>query len=393
MKKYVFLIIFVAQLGCKQNDPITYNIVIENVDLFNGHENLGVVNIAIQGDSIANISKGKLKGDSIIDGSGRFIIPGLVNSHTHSWKLEDLQESYASGVLTMVNLHQVSESLDKRFKQYRDSLGYAQLYSAGIAATVPYGHPTQYGNIETINDSLTTEQFVKNRIKNGADLIKIIRDSTAYPPNFEISPTLSYVQIENIINETHKNEKKAVVHIQHLNDLLNISKSKPDGFVHMWFFKTNLTNEDLNIIKNSGAFIMPTALTQLKFIEDAKRDTTAYKDWGLKNFTSMDAMKMEIAKLYEASIPLLAGTDPPNLGINYGDDLINELLILNEAGLPNITVLQTATGNASKHLDIDGNGQIKIGGKASFLILNSNPIEDLKALRNIHSIWKNGETK
>jgi len=393
MKKFIFLLILVTQLACKQNNPFTYSLVIENVGLFDGHENLGIVNIAIQGDSIANISIEKIEGDSIIDGSDKFIIPGLVNGHVHTWKPEDLKESYDSGILTMVNLHQVNESIDNELKQYRDSIGYARLYSAGIAATVPGGHPTQYGNIETINDTTSIKQFVKNRIENGADLIKIIRDSSAYPPNFKISPTLSYLQIKNVIDEAHRNNKKAVVHIQNLKDLINISKLKPDGFVHMWFFKADLLVNDVNIIKNAKTFIMPTALTQKRTIEFAKKDTTGIKEWALNSFTSMETMKKEISKLYQANIPILSGTDSPNLGINYGDDLINELLILKDAGLPNIAVLETATGNAAKYLDIEGNGQIDIGSKANFLILNSNPIDNLEALRNIHSIWKNGKTK
>ena len=392
MEKFSLLILLFFS-ACGQNDTPVYDIVIENVSLFNGNENLGTVNLAIGRDTIAHISKDKLKGDSIIDGSSKYIIPGLVNCHTHAWKLEDLQESYKAGVLTMVNLHQVNEPTDQKLRLYRDSIGFANFYSSGIAATAPEGHPTQYGQIETINEEVSPSEFVQNRIKNGADLIKIVRDSSAFPPDFVNTPTLSYTQIKGVIDEARNSGKKVVVHVQYLKDLLKVAELKPDGFAHMWFFQAELRQEDINRIKDSGVFIIPTVLTQKKILIYAEKDTTGFKDWALESFTPMVSIMNEIRQLYDAEIPLLAGTDPPNLGINYGDDLVEELLILRESGLPTEAVLQIATGNASRFLDIDGNGELKPGSKASFLVLNSDPTTNLHALKDIDAIWKNGKSK
>ena len=385
--------LLLIQISCRQTDSTTYDMVIKNVSLFDGFENMGKVNIAINQDSIASITVEKMQADTIIDGEGKYMVPGLINCHIHSWNLENLQESYNAGVLAVVNLHQVQESIDKNFRQYRDSLGYAVFYSSGIAATVEDGHPTQYGKIETVNDSITPAVFVKNRIDNGADLIKIIRDGNPSPSSPTGIPTLTFDQIEELIVEAQAHEKKAVVHIQHLPDLLQICKYKPNGFAHIWFYKDELTEEILGVIKKSGAFIIPTALTQKRILKMAESDTGASKDWSIKNLTPMDRMKREIAKLNQIKIPLLAGTDPPNTGINYGSDLIEELFIYSDAGLSNIEVLKTATGNPSKFLDIDGLGQLKVGSKASFLLLNGDPLKDLNALKEIHAIWKNGKTK
>jgi imidazolonepropionase-like amidohydrolase len=84
-------------IGC--SNPVKYNLVIKNVGLFDGENNLGKVNIAINADTIADISTKSLNSDSIIDGSGKYVIPGLVNAHVHITFLNQMKESYEHGIL------------------------------------------------------------------------------------------------------------------------------------------------------------------------------------------------------------------------------------------------------------------------------------------------------
>ncbi len=182
----------------------TYDFVIKNIGLFDGENDLGIVNICINGDSIAAISRESLDSDSIIDGTGKYIIPGLVNGHVHLISTTDLKESYRHGILADLNMHTGLEDRELKWKKIsRDSAGYALLYGAGSAATVPGGHPTQLTpHMETINDSVSIQEWVDKRIANGVDYIKIIRENSPY---FEFPglPTLSYEQIKEIIDYAH----------------------------------------------------------------------------------------------------------------------------------------------------------------------------------------------
>lgn len=388
MKRCIFIIMFLFA-ACQQFEK--YDFVIKNVELFNGEKDMGIVNVAINADTIAAISTEPLNSDSVIDGSGKFLIPGLVNAHVHLLSTNNMKESYEHGILANLNMHTGLEERELEWKKNsRDSAGYALLYGAGSAATVPGGHPTQYSpGMETINDTMTIKQWVDNRIAHGVDYIKIIRENHSffqYPPQ----PTLSYKQIKEIIDYSHSKGYMAVVHITKAIDMTEIAKFKPDGFVHKWDYKdgSELSDQQWNTIKESGCFVIPTAILIPKGNEITPEGFM--KDWSEKNFITEEQNIGVVKKLHSLGVMIVAGTDAPNAELNFGDDLLRELALYSQAGLSNIEVLRTATGNVVKAFNIEV-GLLKVGSKAHMVLLNSNPIHNLNALRDINTIWKNGK--
>jgi imidazolonepropionase-like amidohydrolase len=370
----------------------SYDLVVQDVGLFDGVRDLGIVNIAINADTIAAISKSHLLSDSVVDGTGKYVVPGLVNSHVHIWEPKQLKEGYQAGILANMGMHASNHSRDSTLKALGQDKGYPFYYTAGVAATVPGGHPTQITPyIETVNDTISIEQFVNNRISEGVDYIKLIKESSAWFEFPEGPPSLPYDSIEKIIEYTHSKGMKIVVHIGSLEEIVQIARLKPDGFAHMWYSSNNsdLTDEKLKIIKESGAFIIPTALVNEKAILIADKEGGPFVDWAKENFLPSSEIKESIRKVHEAGITLLAGTDNGNFDLNWGDDLINELIIYSQCRMSNVEVLQTATGNPAKAWGIPV-GFLQVGSKANMLLLNGNPIEDLEKLRNINAIWKNG---
>lgn len=65
---------------------------------------------------------------------------------------------------------------------------------------------------------------------------------------------------------------------------------------------------------------------------------------------------------------------------------------MTEAGLTPMQAIVIVTKNAAKVIDIDDNfGTIEVGKTADFLILNSNPIINIKNTRDIYQVWKDGK--
>lgn len=270
----------------------------------------------------------------------------------------------------------------------RDSIGFPLLYGSGHAATVTGGHPNQFSpRMETINDSVGIEQWVDNRIANGADYIKIVRENHPWMQH-PAQPTLSYDQIQKTINCTHQKGYKAVVHATQAKDFVEISKFKPDGFVHMWDFKLNsdISPEDYQTIANSGAFIVPTAGFNIK----PKNPPPHIKSWLEENMLSLDQRREVIKKLDSLGILIVAGTDAQSEQMNFGDDFYYELDIYKEAGLTNVEVLQTATGNAAKAFNLPI-GILKIGSKTNMVLLGANPLDNLDNLKQVEVVWKNSQ--
>jgi imidazolonepropionase-like amidohydrolase len=365
-----------------------YDLVIRNVGLFDGENDRGVVNIAIRGEHIAEITTETLEGNTIIDGTGKYLVPGMVNAHVHASEPGHLKEGYPLGILANLNMHTGLEQREVEWKKIaRDSAGYAFLFGAGHACTVPGGHPTQFSpDMETIDGTITIEEWVDRRITNGADYIKIIRENHPWL-EYPGQPTLTYDQIRQVIEYTHQRGFKAVVHATQARDFVEIAQFKPDGFVHMWDFRANsdISEEDFRAIANSGAFIVPTSGIALK------EPPPFMKPFIERSMIPLEQRLEAIRKFHETGISIVAGTDAQDGQMNFGDDLYLELEVYRRAGLSNLEVLRTVTGNAALAFDLPV-GLLKVGGNASMVLLDGNPLDDLANLKKVEQIWKNGRS-
>jgi len=366
------------------------DLVIRHVRLFDGDVDRGLVDLAVQGGRIARIGAvgDGCAGATTVDGTGKYLVPGLVNAHVHLWKQSDLSAALQAGVFAVFDLHS-SEGPDAAFRQLRDSSGYASYYSAGYAATVPGGHPTELFPIETVNDSVTPEQFVAHRIAKGADLIKIVSGNLTPGSLWAGNPTLSYAQIEAIAHAARTHNRKVVVHVAQIGETVRIARLGVDGFAHLWSYGESATDEQLRTLAKTGVFIIPTVLLQQRAWQTIEREPN--KEHAFRNFLSpMPTVLREIRRVHDAGIPIVAGTDAPNYGVNYTDDLIEELEIYARAGLPNADVLRSATGTPARLFQLDGIGRIADGSRANMILLDADPLANVSALRDVSGIWKNG---
>jgi len=353
--------------------------VISNVRLFDGETIQENIHVEVKDGYIDSVSKSPISLDiPIIDGSGKTLIPALSNAHVHVWSPQSLNEAAKAGVLNVFDMHGV-EMYQDRLRVFKDSTNYANFYAAGAAATVPEGHGTQYGfPTPTLTKVSEAEKFIKDRVEKGADYIKIIVEPW--------KTTLSHDVVTELIKEAHQLNKIAVVHISQLEDAKKVLNNMADGLVHIWPDEP-ISEADLNILKNNNPFfIIPTMLTTLRSVDYMQKNNR-----GEEIYMTCETLLQELKKLYDAHIPLLTGTDPPNLDINYGTDLYEEIKLFVEAGIPNVEALKSATSHISKSFGIEKAGHIKPGFKADMILLNGNPLENINDISKIELIWKNGK--
>lgn len=351
--------------------------VIKDVRVFDGDTIIDQTSVRVEKGRIVEISEAIIpqKKDEIIDGKGKTLIPALSNAHVHAWSPQSLKDAAKAGVLNVMDMHGV-EPYQTSMRQLKDSTYYARYYVAGYAATAPNGHGTQFGfPVPTLTKPDDARSFVDNRIKANVDYIKIIVEPW--------KETLSLETVSEIIEETHKAEMIAVVHISRLEDAINVLNKNADGLVHIWWDKPIETSELETLTKNKSFFVIPTLLTTLKAFESMGE--------GSNKFLKKEDLLNEVKKMHDANIPILAGTDPPNLGINYGTDLYKEMLLLHEAGLSNIEVLKTVTSNVANAFSLKETGFVKEGYLADLILIEGDVIEDINAIMNQKKLWKKGQ--
>ncbi|QIE58140.1 amidohydrolase family protein [Rasiella rasia] len=351
--------------------------VITNVTVFDGEAVTDTISVLVEDGVITEIAKTITTDATTVDGTGKFLMPALTNCHVHAWSNDALTEAAQAGVTNVLDMHGV-EMAQGMMKSLKDSTNYARCFVAGAAATAPGGHGTQYGfPTPTLIKPEEAEGFISDRIAAGADYIKIIVEPW--------KETLSHETVGALIAAAHAKDKRAVVHISKAEDAKKVLENGADGLVHVWW-DTLISTEQLKTwSRNKDCFIMPTLLTSQLVLPMIRKSAPEGK------LLSDEQLEQQVKMIYDAGIDILAGTDPPNAGINYGTDLYKELKLLSKAGVPNLVVLKSATSLPAKYFPLGKTGSIKEGYKADMLLLNASPIQDIDNISNIAVVWKDGK--
>jgi len=96
--------------------------------------------------------------------------------------------------------------------------------------------------------------------------------------------------------------------------------------------------------------------------------------------------------MYRAGVPILAGTDTMNPQCFPGFGIHDELALLVDAGLSPLAALQTATRNAADFMgQLDRRGTIEVGRIADLVLLDKDPLVDIRNTRSIQAVVLRGK--
>jgi len=99
-----------------------------------------------------------------------------------------------------------------------------------------------------------------------------------------------------------------------------------------------------------------------------------------------------LRKVWDAGIPVVMGTDAGNIGTLHGPSVFREMEIMTQAGLSPLQVLRTATSNGSKAMGMERDiGTLAAGKLADLVILDADPLADVTNLSKIHRVIKDGK--
>jgi imidazolonepropionase-like amidohydrolase len=348
-------------------------------------------------------------GARTVDGAGKTLLPGLIDSHTHVWA-NALTTALMFGVTTELDMF--SDAAAARAMRTEQATGKASgradLFSAGTLVTVPGGHGTEYGtSIPTILAPSEAQAFVDARIAEGSDYIKIVNDDghtygLSWTP---MSPEL----LRALVDAAHKRGKLAVVHIGDLAGARAAIAAGADGLAHL-FVDRAPDPEFGQYVATHKAFVVPT-LTVLMSITGTPGAGMLANDARMSAYLTKQDVAMlrqafprrpdlppksyaaaeeTVRQLHDAHVPILAGTDAGNPGTAHGAALHRELELLVKAGLTPTEALAAATSVPAKTFHLSDRGRIAPGLRADALLVDGDPTTDITATRNIMSVWKVG---
>lgn len=387
--------------------------IISGVRLFDGERVVESTTVVIARGKIASIGgRPRLSsGVTQIDGAGRTVLPGLIDAHVHAPNREVLRDAARFGVTTVLDMTSRSSRMQalRESRRQQPLCAEAEYVGAGGPVTAKGGYGVRYAEQPTIAGPTEADAFVRDRIAEGSEFIKIMveREFEGQPP----IPTLDPATVKAVVNAAHRNGKLAVAHATY-PDLVRVAvESGVDGLAHIWVSARRRSDADTDerlaaLIKARGTFVIPT-LTILESLTTGEgrtllEDSTLARHLSERARSNLGRPHLQlkvpfadglsaVAVLQRAGVPILVGTDAAEAGVEYGISVHREMELLVRAGLSPLDALRAATSNTATAFGLEGRGRIIAGGPADLVLVEGNPTQDILATRRIVSIWKCGE--
>src|SRR5271166_1931078 len=355
----------------------------------------------------------RARADRVLDYSRHFVMPGLIDVHTHlaygnAKSEEDIdlysplefrtlrgmffaQKVAAAGFTAICSPGDAGQiSLSIRNAIRAGLFDGPRVMAAGPYLTTHQGltdwYPTWIGAPETSIGKLVTTsaeavQEIRRQVKNGVDCVKIALDGIHRRENGELVAAFTQEEIEIMVREIHRLGKKAIAHARGREATLYAARSGIDLIFHA----NHLDAECLEAMLQTGSTICPTLTHPRNTIDFTQPHEPAYR----KGRPGHAQREYEIGcanwkKARAAGVPILTGTDTGFAVTPYGEWNARELeLFVDDLGFTPAAALRAATEvNAGFMTEGDRIGALEPGRAADFIALNSSPLADIHVLQD-----------
>ena len=349
-------------------------------------------------------------GARTIDLAGKFVIPGLISAHAHVSDVHGLRpRAYTEentlrqlrlfaryGVTTVWSLGGEQEpAFRARDTQQVPSLDRARIYLSGsvIVGKTPEDARRMVGEVAA----------------RKPDVIKIRVDD-----NLGAAAKMPPEVYRAVIDEAHRRGLRVVAHVFYLDDAKDLLRAGVDVIGHSVRDK-EIDDELIALMKARGVAYCPTLTRELStfvyettpaffadpfFQREADKDLVAQlqekpRQEAMAASRTAQAYKAALAvarrnlkKAADAGVLVVMGTDTgpfPERFQGYFEHLEMEMMV--ESGLGPAQVLRASTLDAARAMKVDGVGVLAKGAWADFVVLDRDPLQDIRNTRTISAVW------
>jgi imidazolonepropionase-like amidohydrolase len=330
-----------------------------------------------------------------IDASGKTIIPGIASAHSHLFTADQLDRFARYGITTVMSLGGDKEIEIRDQLRSEHSTGHARLFIAGpvIVAKTP----------EDARKAVDLDAAAKT------DIVKFRLDD-----NLGKGTKMSPEVYTAIFDEAHKKGMRVAVHVVVLSDAKAVLKLGANMIAHS-VRDQDIDAETIALLKKANAVYCPTFTRELSTYIYAENPAFLNDPFLLKNVDQAELAKVHdkafqdkmrndaggqwykehlpvamrnMKKVFDAGVPVVMGTDtgaPTGRFQGYFEHLELEYMV--QAGLTPMQTLVASTSNVAKFLRQSDLGTIEPGKSADLLVLDANPLDDIKNTRKIDSVY------
>jgi len=377
-------------------------------------------------------------GAKIVDGTGKYLIPGLWDMHVHGTRFDATFPLYlANGVTGVREMFGPPDANQFRADLAARKIDAPHLY---LGSPIIDGKPVFWPRAIGVSTPEEARSVVDDQKQRGAEFIKVYNELSrdSYFAIIDESRRLNIPVVGHVPDTVSDWEASAAKQksIEHLDGIPLACSSREEGLRRKMLARKSERERHSLILegthsydekkcqrlfaefKKNGTWQVPTltVLRSLGRLNDpgfrndsraryfsgwvadrlAAKDDFRFKDWTDANFVSERARfvydQKVVAAMFTARVPMLAGTDTINPYCFPGFSLHDELALLVQSGLTPLAALQTATRNPAEFMGVqDKYGAVVAGKVADLVLLDADPLRDIHNTTKISAVFLSGK--
>lgn len=352
---------------------------------------------------------------------GKTILPGLVDVHTHMNLPGDgtIVEETAAETDEMLLLRSVMNGRNHfeagvttaRENGAKNQTAFAlkngidqgfipgpRMVVCGRPITISGGHCWFFGG--EVDGVVGVRRAVRQLVKEGADYIKLMATGGGTRTSYSHLPAFTVEELRAVTDEAHSFGKFVAMHATATQGIINALDAGADMLVHSNFYDPDGTYrfapEVAERIARQEVWVNPTlhvgrsrvwrgdALEQAGLLTPEERKTLSATK------ADYERRRGGCEKLIEFGCKVVAGSDG-GWGVYPLGEFQWEIDALSEAGMPNRDCISVATAKAARSIGMDHLvGSIEVGKEADLIVVDGDPLQDIRALRNVVAVFKAG---
>jgi imidazolonepropionase-like amidohydrolase len=371
--------------------------------------------VIIRGDRIHEIGPAsRVKAPEaaiVIDGSDKYLLPGLADMHAHILVEDELVLFIANGVTTVRNMWGDSEILEWRDRINRGDLMGPTIYTAG---PIIDGDPPIWPGSATITTPEQARKVVTEQKTAGFDFLKVYGnlsiggyDALVLQANKENIPVAGHVPSAVGLDRVLSARQKCIEHLDGYATWLTLNSRQRSDFSYVFDWLQLDAGKISAIVRKTreaNTWNCPTLVVyekwvpphdaeamlereEYRYVEPTMLDYHIPGNNYLKDFTSEmyeavaagnTARKQFTKALHDGGARILLGTDCANPYVIHGFSLHEELQNFVGAGLTPYQAIKAGTHDAAEYFDaLEEFGTVAVGRRADLILVQDNPLEDV----------------
>ncbi len=349
------------------------------------------VTVVISGRTIERIESRPTTpppGAQVIDVAGRYVLPGLIDAHTHLGSLSAARRALESGVTTARSAS-VDAYQDVALRELVRSgaLAGPDVVAAGVYVTPELGEtiladPRLAPLASGVNTPEQLRLLVRVNLDHGVDVIKTRGTERAGLPTTDPRKQVyTEAQLRVIVEEAATKGIPVMAHAHGDEGAAAAVRAGVRSIEH----GTYLSDATLALMKERGTYLVPTVSTMVGLAAD---DDVVLR---LRGPHMVPRLVSVVGRAHRMGIRIATGSDA-DYGPRSTERIAEEVGRLVDAGLPPIDAIRSATSVAAELLRVERRtGVLRPGLEADLIVVTDNPLEDIRALQDVVVVVSNGQ--